>query len=278
MIGTQMKKRIIYCCIVAVSCFFIYNSGVAKSLTNLQINMLLENDDIQIFTSQAIVKKSSVTTEQSTDNSQDKVIVEYDKKGLLINYYNASVVNNELEQTTMITTMLRLERGKWQRKQTVGSYEIDNSLYELKDGQLQITYLPSHNNNEEKVVIQQPIVEDEAGNSVLFQYAEPIENESLDIQYQFDKKGLFTNFHFSNINKSEYSYSSTIQTKFEYDEQDHLIKGEVLYHYQFLDEPADSIVTDVIYSDFDQYGNWRFKVEYFGSEKIIYKRDIEYWN
>lgn len=275
-----MKKSIIYCCAIAVSVLFASQVCSAK-LTQQQINLLLENDDIQIFTpSSATVKKASVSIEKSTDASQGKTIVEYDKKGLLINYYSASVIGFTTEaQSTMITTLMRTEDNKWQRKQTMGSYEIDNSTYALKGDNINITLLPSYNFDEQRQIAQHvETIENSQQLRVFFSYAKPMHNEKLNIEYKFADNGQLNSFNFENVDENLYGYTSIIKMTLSYDETQKLKEASEFSHYQFMNEPADEVTTRIVYSDFDQYGNWLKKTECFDNEQVIYKRVIEYWD
>ncbi|RKS85100.1 hypothetical protein DES39_1609 [Orbus hercynius] len=274
-----MKKGILYSCFIIASFVFLNDVSFAK-LTYQQINLLLENDDIQMFTiSSVLVKKSSMSIEHSSDSSQSKTIVEYDEKGLLINYYSAAAIGSTAEaQRTMITTLMRNGDNKWQRKQTVGSYEIDNSLYVLKNNAIEITLLPSYDFNEERVILQHNNLLDSGEFGVIFEYKKPVENEKFSIEYLFDPKGSLNLYRFTNIDSNEYGYESMVSTQFEYDDRQRLVKANEYSHYQFMTELADSITTQIIYSNFDEYGNWLTKVEQAEGKQTVYKRTIEYWN
>lgn len=258
----------------------LFNSGLSARLTNQQINLLLENDDVQIFNlSSGIVKKSTVSIKGRNEGNQGKTIVQYDQDGLLINYYSASLMDLTLEeQGTMITTLMRNKDNQWLRKQTVGNYQLNNSIYNLKDDLIQITLLPSYELENQRLVLQKnSIAEDTQDFFVTFSYQEPTNQEQLNIEYHFNQDGLLKEFQFISINEYEHGHTSSINNKFEYDELNRLIKGDSLLHYQSIMGSNNNISSQIIYSDFDRNGNWLTKTEELHGEKIVYKRIIEYW-
>ncbi|WP_392562930.1 hypothetical protein RHO12_05515 [Orbus sturtevantii] len=274
-----MKKRIAVYVLVMVSVLYFGDVTSAK-LTNQQINLLLENDDIQIITpSSMVVKKSSLTIEKSTDSSQGKTIVEYDKKGLLINYYSASATGKTPEdKVTMIVTLMRTENDKWQRKQTMGDYEIDNSLYSLKGDYMQVTLLPSYNFDKKRLMLQKNQTIDSGKEfAVIFKYDKTLKKEKFNIEYQFNQDGLLNSFNFLNIDGNKKGYTSIVNTNFEYDDQQRLIRSNERSYYQLTNQAAEETIAKIMYSDFDRYGNWQTKIELFDEEQVIYKRTIEYW-
>lgn len=275
-----MFARIGYLFIIFVTIFF--PTCYANSLTQQQINLLLENDDIQIFTPSALVKKVTLSVAESSDNSQGKTIIEYDKTGLLINYYQVSVVQDEdsrPRQNTMITTLISTRKGKWQRKQTLGSYEIDKSIYTLKNNKIKITMLPSLSSSEKRIIQQQnQYLKNNQGKIIHFSYINAAKNEQYLIDYHFDKNNLLTFYDYADINQNAYGYTSKIKLKFNYDEQNRLLSCTEDSLYQPVGEQADEIKTITTYRDFDRFGNWLTKVEASNSGEITYKREIEYWD
>lgn len=275
-----MFARIGYLFIIFVTIFF--PTCYANSLTQQQINLLLENDDIQIFTPSALVKKVTLSVAESSDNSQGKTIIEYDKTGLLINYYQVSVVQDEdsrPRQNTMITTLISTRKGKWQRKQTLGSYEIDKSIYTLKNNKIKITMLPSLSSSEKRIIQQQnQYLKNNQGKIIHFSYINAAKNEQYLIDYHFDKNNLLTFYDYADINQNAYGYTSKIKLKFSYDEQNRLLSCTEDSLYQPVGEQADEIKTITTYRDFDRFGNWLTKVEASNSGEITYKREIEYWD
>lgn len=275
-----MFARIGYLFIIFATIFF--STCYANSLTQQQINLLLENDDIQIFTPSALVKKVTLSVAESSDNSQGKTIIEYDKTGLLINYYQVSVVQDEdsrPRQNTMITTLISTRKGKWQRKQTLGSYEIDKSIYTLKNNKIKITMLPSLSSSEKRIIQQQnQYLKNNQGKIIHFSYINAAKNEQYLIDYHFDKNNLLTFYDYADINQNAYGYTSKIKLKFNYDEQNRLLSCTEDSLYQPVGEQADEIKTITTYRDFDRFGNWLTKVEASNSGEITYKREIEYWD
>lgn len=275
-----MFARIGYLFIIFATIFFPI--CYANSLTQQQINLLLENDDIQIFTPSALVKKVTLSVAESSDNSQGKTIIEYDKTGLLINYYQVSVVQDEdsrPRQNTMITTLISTRKDKWQRKQTLGSYEIDKSIYTLKNNKIKITMLPSLSSSEKRIIQQQnQYLKNNQGKIIHFSYINAAKNEQYLIDYHFDKNNLLTFYDYADINQNAYGYTSKIKLKFNYDEQNRLLSCIEDSFYQPVGEQADEIKTITTYRDFDRFGNWLTKVEASNSGEITYKREIEYWD
>lgn len=275
-----MFARIGYLFIIFATIFF--STCYANSLTQQQINLLLENDDIQIFTPSALVKKVTLSVAESSDNSQGKTIIEYDKTGLLINYYQVSVVQDEdsrPRQNTMITTLISTRKDKWQRKQTLGSYEIDKSIYTLKNNKIKITMLPSLSSSEKRIIQQQnQYLKNNQGKIIHFSYINAAKNEQYLIDYHFDKNNLLTFYDYADINQNAYGYTSKIKLKFNYDEQNRLLSCTEDSLYQPVGEQADEIKTITTYRDFDRFGNWLTKVEASNSGEITYKREIEYWD
>ncbi|WP_392551948.1 hypothetical protein RHO14_10790 [Orbus wheelerorum] len=274
-----MKKRVIVYILIVISAIYFSNVSLAK-LTNQQINLLLENDDIQIITpSSTAVKKSTLTIDKSTDNSQGKTIAEYDKQGLLINYYSAFATGHTLaEKRTMIMTLMRTENNTWRRKQTMGNYQIDNSIYVLKDDHFQVTLLPSHSFDETRMMLQKNEMLDNGKKlAAIFSYDKALSKEKINIEYQFNQAGLLSSFDYSNIDGNENGYTSIIQANFEYDDQLRLIGSRENSHYQFVNEASEDTHSQVTYSNFDLHGNWLTKTEKFDGEEVSYKRTIEYW-
>lgn len=256
----------------------------AVLLTNQQINLLVENDDVQIFTPTSKVKKVTLTIEQHSENGKGKTIAEYNKSGLLINYYDVSTFDNAQpvpsdDQSTMIITLMSTEKGKWRRKQTLDQIEIDNSIYTLKDNQIEIEFLPSEGFDERRMIIQhnEPLNDDQ-GEIIRFSYQTPPEQEQFAMSYQFNQNQLLTEYHFSNADEHENGYISLINRQFTYDKLQRLVNSAETSYSQFMDEPEEKIETQAIYSDYDQFGNWQTKVETSGVERIVYKRVIEYWD
>lgn len=259
---------------------FLFNNIVFAKLTNQQINLLLENDDVQIFALQSkTVKKSIVSIKSENDSRQGKTITQYDQDGLLINYYSASSISLEgAEKNIMITTLIRDKDYQWQRKQTVGDYQINNSFYLLKDDRIQIKLLPSPRVAEQRLVVQHNTVSDETKELfVSFDYEKPSVLKKLKIEYNFNALGQISWFNFTNIDQHDYGYTSIMETQFKYDELNRLIQSDVFLHYQSLAMAGNDMRSHIVYSDFDEYGNWLTKTEMMNGEKIVYTRTIEYW-
>ncbi|WP_392560580.1 hypothetical protein [Orbus mooreae] len=259
---------------------FLFNNIVFAKLTNQQINLLLENDDVQIFALQSkTVKKSIVSIKSENDSRQGKTITQYDQDGLLINYYSASSISLEgAEKNIMITTLIRDKDYQWQRKQTVGDYQINNSFYLLKDDRIQIKLLPSPRVAEQRLVVQHNTVSDETKELfVSFDYEKPSVLKKLKIEYNFNALGQISWFNFTNIDQHDYGYTSIMETQFKYDELNRLIESDVFLHYQSLEMAGNDMRSHIVYSDFDEYGNWLTKTEMMNGEKIVYTRTIEYW-
>lgn len=253
----------------------------ARSLTNQQINMILQNDDIHIVTLQSSVKKATISIKASSDNSQIKTIVEYDRNGLLINYYSTSVIKVKTpEQNTMITTLMRLKAGEWQYKQTIGNYIIGQSEYQLKNNRVTINLLPTNDELTCRVVAEQENASNDRGYKIVYQYVQDTkpENEDLKITYQFSPQGHLTDFYIIRTDLSQYNYSSIIETKFNYDDKGQLVTANESSRLQFMDSKGDVVNTTVIYSDFDKLGNWQTKTARTESETIVYQRVLEYWS
>lgn len=64
--------RICHLLIILMNLIFGFSN--ANSLTNQQINLLLENDDVQMFTPHSKVKKVTLSIEQSSDHQGKQLL------------------------------------------------------------------------------------------------------------------------------------------------------------------------------------------------------------
>lgn len=265
--------------LIALGCLFI-SSTKANLLTNQQINLLLENDDVQVFTPHSKVKKVTLSIAKSTDHSQGKTIAEYTKDGLLINYYQVSVIKDEKNnlshnQNTMITTLINIADGQWQRKQTLNTLEIDNSVYTLKNDHINMVMVSDGMAYEQNMAQHIFPLNKHSGVWVNFSYMFFPKNEQLNIDYQFDQNSQLS--HYQYFITDEYGNRTKVKLNFQYDQQQRLIQCNEEDDYQTMNKPAEKIFSHFNYYDFDRLGNWQTKIEKMHSQTVIYSRTIEYW-
>lgn len=276
--GLLRLTRISYLLIIFIG--LINGVGQANLLTNQQINLLLANDDIQVFTPDSNVKKVTLSIIYSTDNSQGKTIAEYSKAGLLDNYYQVSVVKDDQNpltrhQNTLITTLINIDNGKWQRKQTLDTFEIDNTLYTLKNGNVSMVVMSSDINNQQ--IIKQHIqpLNNPTGKMVNFSYNTTPSYGQLNIDYLFNQHDLLSHYHYFIIDR--YGNKSNVKLNFHYDKQQRLIRCNEKDSYQPINQVSEKKSGYISYDDFDYFGNWQTKIEKMLSQTVIYRRTIEYW-
>ena len=268
------------CHLLIILMNLLFGSSNANSLTNQQINLLLENDDVQMFTPHSKVKKVTLSIEQSSDH-QGKTIAEYSEAGLLINYYQVVVAKAENSKLinprdTMITTLINVDEGKWQRKQTLGKLEIDNSIYTLKNDHITMTSSPSDLYHKQRKLKQNIFPSNrQSGTLVHFSYLSPPENEQLNIDYRFNQNQLLSDYHFFVIDEN--GDKTQVKLYFQYDKQLRLIHCNEEDDYQPHNQAPEKYLSYINYYDFDPLGNWQTKVEKIHSQTVIYRRMIEYW-
>lgn len=268
------------CHLLIILMNLLFGSSNANSLTNQQINLLLENDDVQMFTPHSKVKKVTLSIEQSSDH-QGKTIAEYSESGLLINYYQVVVAKAENSKLinprdTMITTLINVDEGKWQRKQTLGKLEIDNSIYTLKNDHITMTSSPSDLYHKQRKLKQNIFPSNQqTGTLVHFSYLSPPENEQLNIDYRFNQNQLLSDYRFFVIDEN--GDKTQVKLYFQYDKQLRLIHCNEEDDYQPHNQAPEKYLSYINYYDFDPLGNWQTKVEKIHSQTVIYRRMIEYW-